>query len=271
LDFGAHDQAFSVAFLDWRPAGPIIWLVRGGWREFPPGRAAHYPARMSSSITSAAALVVFCRRPMPGVGKQRIAAGLGREFACRLGEALLETTLEDARAWPGDVILAPAENDDLEWAAALGAPDWSVAAQGSGNLGQRLNAVDRRLRARGQRRLVFIGSDAPLLDPDYYRLARGKLDGADVVLGPADDGGVTLMASRAPWPPLDDLPWSSDKLGSALERRCRNAGLSVATLPVSSDVDLPEQLPQLLAALADDKRPARRALADWLTETLQGA
>jgi rSAM/selenodomain-associated transferase 1 len=226
---------------------------------------------MSPSTTTTAALVVFCRRPAPGVGKQRIAAGLGREFACRLGEALLKTTLEDARAWPGDVFIAPADDKDLDWAAALGPPGWSVVMQGPGNLGQRLNTVDRELRSRGYRCLVFIGSDAPLLDQAYYRDARNRLEDAEVVLGPADDGGVTLMAARAPWPTLNALPWSSEELGTALERCCRDAGLRVARLPVNTDVDLPEQLPRLMAALTGDRRPARRALASWLAEALPPA
>lgn len=226
---------------------------------------------MSPSASSPAALVVFCRRPAPGVGKQRIAAGLGREFAFRLGQALLATTLEDARAWPGDVIIAPAEDQDLDWATRLGEPGWSVEPQGDGNLGQRLNAVDRRLRERGFRRLVYIGSDAPLLDQGYYRMAREKLEHADVVLGPADDGGVTLMGASVPWPALQELPWSSSELGAGLARCCREAGLGVTRLPISTDIDLPEQLAQLRAALAGDARPARRALADWLDEALPRA
>jgi len=223
---------------------------------------------MSRSSTSPATLVVFCRRPAPGIGKQRIAAGLGRDFAYRLGEALLETALEDARSWPGTVFIAPAEAEDLDWAAGLGIPGCRVVPQGPGNLGQRLNAVDRRLRDRGHRRLVFIGSDAPLLDAVYYEHARMLLDTSNVVLGPADDGGVTLMASCAPWPPLESLPWSSSELGRELERCCVGSGLRVARMPPSVDIDLPEQLPQLLAALANDPRPARRALADWLAASL---
>jgi rSAM/selenodomain-associated transferase 1 len=223
---------------------------------------------MTPPTKSPAALVVFCRRPAPGVGKQRVAARLGREFAFRLGEALLETALEDARAWPGDVVIAPAKDADLDWAAGLGAPGWSAVPQGEGNLGCRLNAVDRQLRERGHQRLVFIGSDAPLLDEDYYRQAREKLDVADVVLGPADDGGVTLMAARTPWPALEKLPWSSGELGDALQRCCADAGLKVARLGVNTDVDLAEQLPRILTQLTSDPRPARRALAAWLAESL---
>lgn len=226
---------------------------------------------MPTTATSPAALVVFCRRPAPGVGKQRIAAGLGRKFAFELGQALLETTLEDARSWPGDVFIAPAEDENLDWAASLGPPGWSVVPQGAGNLGQRLNAVDRQLRARGHTRLVFIGSDAPLLDADYYRDARERLESSDVILGPSDDGGVTLMGASAAWPEMDRLPWSSDQLGTELGRLCQAAGLRIARLPVRSDIDLPEQLPALLEALADDQRPARRALASWLARALPPA
>ena len=112
-----------------------------------------------------------------------------------------------------------------------------------------------------------MGSDAPTLDCAYFARARRQIDHAEVVLGPAEDGGVTLMAARRPWPTLADLPWSSDALGEALDRRCRARGLKVAKLTTQYDVDEAGQLPRLYRDLARDARPARRALRAWLAAT----
>ena len=64
-------------------------------------------------------LVVFCRRPALGVGKQRIAAEMGKEKALEAATLLLEATLEDARNWSGPVFLSPAAPQDRSWAAQL--------------------------------------------------------------------------------------------------------------------------------------------------------
>jgi len=219
---------------------------------------------MSPETPGHATLVVFCRRPAPGVGKQRLAAHAGTAFAFELSRHLLAAALEDAAGWPGPVALAPACAADHGWAAQLLERETLVVPQPEGNLGERLAAVDRELRARGHERLLYIGSDAPALDAPWYARARQALEGADVVLGPAADGGVTLMGARVPWPELTDLPWSTPALGDALEARCRKQGLSIVLLPRRCDVDDVASLAQLRTDLAGDARPARRALRHWL-------
>jgi hypothetical protein len=219
---------------------------------------------MNRTGADSSTLVVFCRRPGPGVGKQRVAAAAGAERALALGERLLATAIEDADSWPGPVALAHASPDDRSWAAGLLERPATIVAQGEGNLGARLGRVDAALRAAGHARLIYIGSDAPLLDYTYFARARLALAHADVVLGPAEDGGVTLMGARVPWPDLTDLPWSTGALGDSLDRRCRARGLSVRELDPQYDVDEIEILPRLFRDLARDPRPARCALRQWL-------
>lgn len=201
---------------------------------------------------------------MEGVGKQRIAATEGAAMARQLGERLLAAAIEDAASWPGPVALSPADGADLDWAGTLLNRQAEVIAQGDGNLGERLRHVDQALRRQGHEQLFYIGSDAPLLDFVYYARARQALRHADVVLGPAEDGGVTLMGGRVPWPELADLPWETAALGAALDRRCRSRGLTVHQLERRYDVDDVEILPRLYRELARDPRPARLALRAWL-------
>jgi hypothetical protein len=209
-------------------------------------------------------LVLFCRRPVAGVGKQRIAAHAGAGIALGLAERLLATALEDAAGWPGPLVLAPASPADRDWAGALLPREATILPQAGDSLGARLQRADQALRAAGHRELVFIGSDAPVLDFAYFARARIALRQADVVLGPAEDGGVTLMAARVAWPALDDLPWSTERLGAALDRRCRAHGLRVQQLDTQYDVDEVDILPRLYRDLGADPRPARRALREWL-------
>jgi glycosyltransferase A (GT-A) superfamily protein (DUF2064 family) len=160
--------------------------------------------------------------------------------------------------------VAPSEAADVAWAVELAPAGAQVIPQAGGNLGQRINAVDRAARAGGHTHLLFIGSDAPALNENDFRRARAGLNDADVVLGPAADGGVTMMGSTRPWPDLKSLPWSTPTLGAELERLCRENGRSVARLEVRYDIDHIADLDRLSAELASDRRPARRALLQWL-------
>lgn len=135
-----------------------------------------------------------------------------------------------------------------------------VVPQTAGNLGQRLNALDRTLRSQGMQHLFFIGSDAPGLLATDYAAARNALQHYDVVIIPAADGGVVLMASRKPWPDMSALPWSSNRLGEALTGLCRQAGHSVSAVGHGYDVDEWDDVVKLAASLRQDPRPARRAL-----------
>ena len=219
------------------------------------------------------ALVLVCKRPASGIGKQRLAASIGRETANCIAEALLACALEDARAWRGPVVIAPADPADYAWASTLlpqVRPKIRVEPQTKGNLGQRLNALDHGLRGGGLEQLVYIGSDAPLLTLPDYAAVYEALANYDTVLKPAADGGVVLMASRERWPILNHLPWSTARLGVALADCCRSAGQSVVNLAQSFDVDEEDDVIRLIAALKTDQRPARRALhglacdlADW--------
>ena len=210
-------------------------------------------------------LILVCKRPAPGSGKQRLAASLGIEMTQKVAEALLACALEDACNWPGPVVIAPASAADVDWARNLSAPIPSpvmIIPQVTGNLGQRLNTLDQTLRAQGMKQLVFIGSDSPGLDTADYAATRAALQHADIVLIPALDGGVVLMASRCAWPDLSALPWSSDQLGATLIDACRSAKQSVKTLGQGADVDEIGDFVKLVDLLKHDQRPARRLLLE---------
>ncbi|MEM7610286.1 MAG: DUF2064 domain-containing protein [Pseudomonadota bacterium] len=205
-------------------------------------------------------LALFCKRPLPGVGKQRIAAALGEDAALEVAGQLLDCALEDVAAWRGPRALCIAAADDAEWARQfdVGRVDIQVA----GNLGQRLQAAYQRLAAETNK-VLFIGSDAPTLNRPYLERCAQALETHDVVLGRATDGGVVVMGSRCEWPALEGLPWSTNELGQALANQCIRWGLTVSWQPAHTDIDTADQLPSLATLLRDDPRPARQSLLAW--------
>jgi glycosyltransferase A (GT-A) superfamily protein (DUF2064 family) len=111
-------------------------------------------------------------------------------------------------------------------------------------------------QAAGASSVVLIGSDSPTLPLAYLRRAADWLAGAaDLVLGPAGDGGYYLVGSRRPTPELfaPGIAWgTSSVLATTLERLAslRRAGLRIALLPLFYDCDTPADLRLLAAHLA---------------------
>jgi len=228
--------------------------------------------RLNSSIAQRrdCVLALVFRRPRERHGKRRLAASLEDRAVLELCRLMLDCALEDLRGWRGPVVLVPENGDDLDWARSLPASPSdrpapvAVLAQGAGNLGRRLERLDRALDAMQLKRRIYIGSDAPALKPRHYRRVMAGLAAHDAVLAAARDGGVTMMATRRGWPQLTSLPWGTPGLAHALSAACRKSGRSALEIPGGFDVDRHSDLAPLARALRGDARPARRELHRWL-------
>jgi hypothetical protein len=221
--------------------------------------------RQASGIDPACSpcLVLLCKRPALGHSKQRLADQVGLSGAFEIAKRLLGCALEDLNGWPGPKVVAPDHRQHLLWGQEQ-CPQALCLAQHDGNLGQRLNDLDQRLRQQGLYRLIYIGSDCPALHPRDYRKVAKLLERCDTVLLLARDGGVVLMASNRPWPDLSTLPWSTERLAKELADCCQHAGHSVLLAGELFDIDHQEDLPTLAIALAEDARPARVRMRDAL-------
>lgn len=221
------------------------------------------------SLSNVSTLVVFCKRPKLGQGKQRLARDIGLQSALSVAEHLLACALDDARSWQastnGFVVISPASINDVEWGKSL-LPNASVVPQPDGNLGQRLNKIDQYLYSTGHAKRIFIGTDSPCLQLEELFLVNQQLARTDVVLKPATDGGVTVMATGQPWPQLSDLPWSTSDLQQALCAQCLCDNKTVHIQPWGDDVDRWSDLLTAHARLLADKRATRWALANCIAE-----
>jgi glycosyltransferase A (GT-A) superfamily protein (DUF2064 family) len=122
-----------------------------------------------------------------------------------------------------------------------------------GDLGERLATGMAERIATLRLPVLAIGTDAPHIDGASLREGAETLadGGADVVLGPATDGGYYLIGVRAPQPALfRDVVWGSSSVLEATLERARAAGLRVHLLPTTFDVDDQAGLEELRALLA---------------------
>ncbi|WP_161972872.1 TIGR04282 family arsenosugar biosynthesis glycosyltransferase [Enterovibrio baiacu] len=216
-----------------------------------------------------ATLVLVCKRPALHQGKQRLAETIGAEKAFSIAQHLLQCALEDLSDWAGAVVISPSHSSDVQWSSTLLERDFEVVPQSDGNLGKRLNLLDRELRAKGHNALIYIGSDAPILSNIHFHEILTSLESNDVVFCPSSDGGVTIMACNRTWPDMTALPWSTDKLGTSLTDLCLENQLSVNHTSPAYDIDIQEHLYRLVRDLKEDERPARKALVSEIHQLMK--
>lgn len=210
-------------------------------------------------------LGIFGRAPLAGQTKTRLIPSLGAEGAASLYAAFLADLLDRVRALPGfetalwtaDATPSPALDALLE-----GVPR---VTQCEGDLGARmLDALTRGCEAEGS--CLVIGSDAPTLPVSLLLQAAEALGDADVVLGPASDGGYTLIGTRRPAAAMfEGVRFSTRHALADTQAACRAAGLTVARVSTWYDVDTPRDLGLLRAHLALDPEAAPLTAA-WLAE-----
>jgi glycosyltransferase A (GT-A) superfamily protein (DUF2064 family)/8-oxo-dGTP pyrophosphatase MutT (NUDIX family) len=188
--------------------------------------------------------------------------------AAALHETLLLDTLAACRAEIPDTALLYAEQEEARQLASLTGSDTPLVLQEGRGLADALRLGMARHVQRGPTALV--PSDLPGIAPGSLGQAFAALDGgADVVLGPALDGGYWLIAMREySDAPFRSIPWSTPAVFAVTVRRCEQAGLSVATLEPWRDVDTPADLAYLLARA--DELPAPRTARLLRTLELDG-
>jgi uncharacterized protein len=158
------------------------------------------------------ALVIMARYPEVGKTKTRLARTIGHEAALHLYRAFL-TDLAQRFAGQANV---------FKW------------------------TYERHFA-----RTIVMSSDSPQMSREIVAHAREALNGADVVLGPADDGGYYLIAMRKPNDVFSGVPMSTSVVTQRTIELAERQGLSVRLLEPLFDIDeLPDlrRLAQLLEA-----------------------
>lgn len=189
-------------------------------------------------------VLVFAKNPEPGRVKTRLAAEIGEEEAARLYRRLGRRVVDQLRGGDYRLVVCydpPGAGEEIvHW---LDGEELDLRPQAEGELGVRLEAAFGDA-FRESRRVCVVGTDAPGVDRSLVEEAFRALDTADVVLGPAEDGGYYLMALSQPAPALfREIPWSTSAVLETTEARAREAGLTVARLRTLSDVDTAADLP----------------------------
>jgi uncharacterized protein len=192
-------------------------------------------------------LIIFTRFPEPGKTKTRLIPALGPKGAADLQRQMTEQTLIWVRRLAAESTVALEVR--FEGGNKRGFQKWlgqglHFVPQGIGNLGKRMARAFQEAFQEGAGFVVLIGSDCPGLSPSIGSEAFAALEGHDVVLGPANDGGYYLIGLRQMVPQLfDAIPWGTEIVFSKTLDIAKGLGLRMHCLVPLDDVDRPEDLP----------------------------
>jgi rSAM/selenodomain-associated transferase 1 len=195
--------------------------------------------------------MLFAKAPVAGRVKTRLVPPLTFTEAAELHIAFVDDILKRFQQLSGvDVELHTDVSTDA-W------PNTSVTRkyQISGGLELKMfHALESALSA-GYARAMIVGTDAPSLPLEYA--ASLLRSGADVALGPAEDGGFWGISACETNPNMfDQVSWSRSDTLEQTVRALHIAGLSTEIGRTWFDVDEPADLNRLLEQ--DELPPATR-------------
>ncbi|WOJ95654.1 TIGR04282 family arsenosugar biosynthesis glycosyltransferase [Congregibacter brevis] len=197
-----------------------------------------------SEMTVRRLLQQFARYPEPGKVKTRLQTQLSAEESCAVHESLLlrtARTLVQAELGDQELWLDRAgEHSTLS--SALGMGMAGPYLQRGGDLGERMYASLHEGLGRAEA-VVLVGSDCPVLSRDYLLAAFQSLERADVVLGPAEDGGFVLIGCTSVHEDMfAGVSWGGDEVLETTRANFERLGLADAYLATLYDVDSPDDL-----------------------------
>lgn len=184
-------------------------------------------------------LLIFAKYPEPGKVKTRLARTIGAVEAAGRYREMIETVLQKTRTQNGEYhrILCfdpPQREDDFrKWFPVL-----EMKPQCDGDLGQRMSVALQETLVNGSGRVVLIGTDCVEIDRSLLCDAFQRLETADLLLGPAKDGGYYLIGMKKAYPFLfERVPWSTDRVLRETLEKAKKVGLTVELLKTLSDLD----------------------------------
>ena len=223
---------------------------------------------MSPHLYPHRAVIVLAKAPVAGVAKTRLCPPLTLEEAAQIAAASLIDTLAVARSVPDcTVLLAHPLDAEETIRTLLGDDPPPMVAVPPGDVGMAMSSAMLCALDHRATQVALIGSDLPSLPAAQIAAAFDRLDsGADVVLGPAADGGYYLIAATTPHPELfTGIRWSTNTVFAETAAKAKACGLALATVPQWYDIDSVADLCQCVCDLAAHPEHPATATRAFLT------
>jgi uncharacterized protein len=190
-------------------------------------------------------LGLLLKFPEPGRVKTRLAKDIGpaaaADFCRRIAEHVLQMTAPEGSCYKRIIFYTPG-NLSTEFGKWLSGE--KLKAQKGDDIGERMHNALEEMLFLGAGKAIVIGADIPELDRNIIVRAFQALDAADVVLGPAVDGGYYLIGLKTSHRELfSGISWSTGKVFEQTVSRIEKKRLVYRLVDTLFDVDRVEDLP----------------------------
>jgi rSAM/selenodomain-associated transferase 1 len=192
--------------------------------------------------------------PEPGRVKTRLARDIGFEDAAKVYKTIAEGVFRKTRSETTDyervIFYSPAEMrlSFEEWL-----PGETLMPQRGGDVGEVMQNALEEMFASGAEKTVLSGVDIPDLNRDIIIDAFSRLDNADIVIGPAEDGGYYLIGMKSLHREVfRKIPWGTDAVFAETISVIKEIGLKYEAVDKLFDVDRLEDLQK--AGYGEDTR-----------------
>ena len=181
----------------------------------------------------------FAKFPEPGQVKTRLAKDIGPAAAAafyrRVAEYVLKRTMPLESVYRRIVFYTP---DAMSQGFEEWLPDEVLRPQKGADVGERMSNALSEMFETGAEKAVIVGADIPELHRGIINRAFRSLDNADIVLGPAMDGGYYLIGMKALHPEIFlNVDWGTGGVFSQTVLNIKKMGLRYATVETLFDVD----------------------------------
>jgi uncharacterized protein len=197
------------------------------------------------------AMMVIAKTPVAGRVKTRLHPPLSLEQACDVAWACLLDTLDTASLVPAARHVLVLDGEPGSWI-----PDrFEVIPQRGTGLAERLAAAFCDVDDAG----IVIAMDTPHVTTEHLSAGLTALaDGADAVLGMAEDGGywsIGLGRNVDRVAVFENVPMSTSQTGEAQRHQLASLELRTVLLPSYRDIDTMEDLQVVVAGMATGRLP----------------
>lgn len=189
-------------------------------------------------------LIIFARYPSKGKVKTRLAKDTSEDFALKFygdcaGKILNQIKMLNHFNRYLFFTEAAEKEKVMNWAGSK----FLYALQEGKNLGERmLNALELVFSHYAEK-VIIVGTDVPDLDADSIKEAERKLDEADLVIGPSNDGGYYLLGMKKVYKDLfQEIEWSSGSVFNSTMKKAEELNLKTIRLEMLRDIDTKNDL-----------------------------
>jgi rSAM/selenodomain-associated transferase 1 len=182
------------------------------------------------------AIIIFIKNPVPGKVKTRLAATVGNEKALDIYLQLIAHTLGEAEEVDADKFIF--FSDVIDEAIGSNEKPFHKTVQQGKDLGEKMLNAFANVFIKGYKKTIIIGTDCPGINSAILNEAFEKLAVAEIVIGPAADGGYYLLGMTKLHTELFyNIEWGTNSVLWSTIEKCAKNKVSHSLLKALSDVD----------------------------------